>query len=111
MRSATTSTPSSSRSGTASPYAIDFLNPAPDADVHSVGAANFEWVVEHAARYLVERVREGASPILDYRWQTFLAAGEAGAPQAEPAAMKKAAPKPRKPSTPREARPSPRGEA
>ena len=94
------------------PYAIDFLNPAPDADVHSVGAVNFEWVVEHAARYLIERVREGASPILDYRWQTFLAAGEAGATKAEPGAKKaeKAAPRPRKP-TPREARPAPRGEA
>ena len=95
------------------PYAIDFLNPAPDADVHSVGAVNFEWVVEHAARYLVERVREGASPILDYRWQTFLAAGEPGATKADPGAKKaeKAGPKPRKPSTPREARPAPRGEA
>jgi glutathione synthase/RimK-type ligase-like ATP-grasp enzyme len=92
------------------PYAIDFLNPAPDADVHSVGAANFEWVVEHAARYLIERVREGASPVLDYRWQTFLAAGEPGAPKPE-LATKKAAPRPRKPSTPREARPAPRGEA
>jgi len=95
------------------PYAIDFLNPAPDADVHSVGAVNFEWVVEHSARYLIERVREGASPILDYRWQTFLAAGEPGATKADPGAKKaeKAGPKPRKPSTPREARPAPRGEA
>ena len=28
------------------PYAIDFMNPVPDADVHSVGEANFEWIVE-----------------------------------------------------------------
>ena len=28
------------------PYAIDFLNPAPDAAVESVGAENFAWVVE-----------------------------------------------------------------
>src|SRR5579875_560490 len=26
------------------PYAIDFLNPAPDADLHSIGAESFEWV-------------------------------------------------------------------
>ena len=26
------------------PYAIDFCNPAPDADVHSVGEDNFDWV-------------------------------------------------------------------
>ena len=29
------------------PYAIDFLNPAPDAAVESVGEDNFQWVVEH----------------------------------------------------------------
>ncbi|MEM1124306.1 MAG: glutathione synthase, partial [Bacteroidota bacterium] len=31
------------------PYAIDFCNPAPDADINSVGKENFEWIVEHAA--------------------------------------------------------------
>jgi len=37
------------------PYAIDFCNPAPDADVHSVGQANFDWIVEHAARFAIEK--------------------------------------------------------
>ncbi len=37
------------------PYAIDFCNPAPDADVHSVGQANFDWIVEHAAKFAVEK--------------------------------------------------------
>lgn len=37
------------------PYAIDFCNPAPDADLHSVGMENFEWVVEHGANYAIER--------------------------------------------------------
>jgi hypothetical protein len=93
------------------PYAIDFLNPAPDADVHSVGQENFDWVIEHAARYLIERAREGASPTTDYRWQTYLAAGEAptGTGQAETSA-KKAAPRPRKPGS-ATSRPSPRGQA
>jgi glutathione synthase/RimK-type ligase-like ATP-grasp enzyme len=36
------------------PYAIDFCNPAPDADLKSVGEENFEWVVEHAALYAIE---------------------------------------------------------
>ncbi len=36
------------------PYAIDFMNPAPDADYHSVGHENFEWVVKTTADYLVE---------------------------------------------------------
>src|SRR5271166_2238231 len=31
------------------PYAIDFLNPAPDADYNSVGAQNFEWIVDAVA--------------------------------------------------------------
>jgi len=39
------------------PYAIDFMNPAPDADRHSVGEDNFTWVVETTARVLVERAR------------------------------------------------------
>jgi hypothetical protein len=39
------------------PYAIDFTNPAPDADLHSVGPDNFGWVVENMADVLVERVR------------------------------------------------------
>ncbi len=45
------------------PYAIDFCNPAPDADVKSVGQENFDWVVETAANYAIERAlahKEGA---------------------------------------------------
>lgn len=37
------------------PYAIDFCNPAPDADVNSVGQENFDWVVEHAAKLAIEK--------------------------------------------------------
>lgn len=37
------------------PYAIDFCNPAPDADLPSVGQDNFDWVVDTAATYLIER--------------------------------------------------------
>ncbi|WP_018627863.1 ATP-grasp domain-containing protein [Niabella aurantiaca] len=37
------------------PYAIDFCNPAPDADIKSVGPENFEWVVETAANYAIEK--------------------------------------------------------
>ena len=39
------------------PYAIDFCNPAPDADVHSVGQENFDWVVENMANYAIERAQ------------------------------------------------------
>jgi glutathione synthase/RimK-type ligase-like ATP-grasp enzyme len=37
------------------PYAIDFCNPAPDADANSVGQENFEWIVENAANMAIER--------------------------------------------------------
>jgi len=37
------------------PYAIDFCNPAPDADIKSVGQANFDWVVETSANYAIEK--------------------------------------------------------
>lgn len=37
------------------PYAIDFCNPAPDADINSVGQENFDWVVETAATYAIEK--------------------------------------------------------
>jgi glutathione synthase/RimK-type ligase-like ATP-grasp enzyme len=37
------------------PVAIDFMNPAPDCDVRSVGEENFRWVVENTAEMLVER--------------------------------------------------------
>ncbi|MEX1244586.1 MAG: hypothetical protein WEF99_07355 [Thermoanaerobaculia bacterium] len=76
------------------PYAIDFLNPAPDADVHSVGQENFTWVVEHATRWLIERAEQGPEPITDYHWSTFLAGRDV--PAKTPAA-----PRPRKPAAPR----------
>jgi glutathione synthase/RimK-type ligase-like ATP-grasp enzyme len=37
------------------PYAIDFCNPAPDAERTSVGEDNFAWVVETSANYAIEK--------------------------------------------------------
>lgn len=54
------------------PYAIDFLNPAPDADPSSVGQQNFEWVLEHAAKWLVERVLAGVQPAARFHWEEYL---------------------------------------
>jgi len=39
------------------PIAIDFMNPAPDCDLNSVGPANFEWVLNHATEFLIDRVQ------------------------------------------------------
>jgi biotin carboxylase len=54
------------------PYAIDFMNPAPDADVHSVGQNNFEWVVDAVARMAVEHALEPACARTPYHWSKFL---------------------------------------
>jgi glutathione synthase/RimK-type ligase-like ATP-grasp enzyme len=35
------------------PYAIDFLNPAPDFDLHSLGREHFEWAVQTFADYAI----------------------------------------------------------
>jgi hypothetical protein len=54
------------------PYAIDFLNPAPDADLLSVGPDNFAWVVQAIAEFAVEQARKKARPNKDLRWAKFL---------------------------------------
>jgi len=84
------------------PYAIDFLNPAPDADPASVGEENFRWVLENAAEWLIERVRQRAEPRAALRWHEFLAAGAASAEPSRPA-RRPAARRPRRqtgPATP-----------
>lgn len=73
------------------PYAIDFLNPAPDADPASVGEENFRWVLENAASWLIERVAEGPRKARAFRWPELLAARP-------PAGEKRS---PRRPATPR----------
>jgi hypothetical protein len=58
------------RNGT--PYAIDFCNPAPDADVHSVGQHNFDWIVEHAAKFAIEKARAHKNNQNNSSWGTFV---------------------------------------
>ena len=72
------------------PYAIDFMNPAPDADLHSVGEANFEWIVSEVAALAIEKAKK-APQLLDLHWAKFLSSASLSQP-AKPA--KKAAQKP-----------------
>jgi hypothetical protein len=65
------------------PYAIDFMNPAPDADVNSVGRENFEWIVNAVAELAVQKALSEENPARELRWAGFLAgsggpAGKAG---------------------------------
>jgi glutathione synthase/RimK-type ligase-like ATP-grasp enzyme len=53
------------------PYAIDFMNPAPDADPHSVGPANFAWIVDAVARLAVKKAQAPPQKTA-YRWSAML---------------------------------------
>ena len=55
------------------PYAIDFMNPAPDADLHSVGKANFDWIVKEVADLAIAKA-QAAPQLLELRWSAFLSA-------------------------------------
>ncbi len=54
------------------PYAIDFMNPAPDADLHSVGEKNFEWIVREVAALAIEKAKKSPVEIKELRWSGFL---------------------------------------
>lgn len=54
------------------PYAIDFCNPAPDADLPSVGEDNFNWVVETAANYAIERAMAHEPKRDNLTWGEYL---------------------------------------
>jgi glutathione synthase/RimK-type ligase-like ATP-grasp enzyme len=54
------------------PYAIDFLNPAPDADMHSVGRENFDWVVNAVADMAIERALRPRREPDAFHWTGFL---------------------------------------
>jgi len=54
------------------PYAIDFCNPAPDAEVKSVGEENFAWVVETAANYAIEKALENKEGGDNLTWGEYV---------------------------------------
>ena len=54
------------------PYAIDFCNPAPDADINSVGQENFDWIVENAANMAIEKAKAQKPGQMNLTWGTFI---------------------------------------
>src|SRR3984893_4605489 len=54
------------------PYAIDFCNPAPDAEKASVGEENFNWVVETAANYAIERALVHQDGLDNLTWGEYV---------------------------------------
>lgn len=60
------------------PYAIDFCNPAPDADVNSVGDDNFKWVVENAAEMAIAYATGQKPNKVNLTWGSFVGKGVKG---------------------------------
>lgn len=69
------------------PYAIDFMNPAPDAELASVGEYNHRWIVEAMTEFVFKKLAEGTTAP-EYRWTALL-----NPPAAEPKKKVTAKPK------------------
>jgi hypothetical protein len=77
------------------PYAIDFMNPAPDAELASVGEYNHNWIVNEMTDYILRRFNETTATEQTYRWDALLKGSDSVAGN-EAASKKKAAPKAKK---------------
>jgi len=65
------------------------MNPAPDADLHSVGQESFEWIVDAVARLAVKKAKASDKVMTGMNWSAFLS----GTTVAKTAAPKKVAAK------------------
>src|SRR5918911_995361 len=54
------------------PYAIDFMNPAPDMDIYSLTPHYFEWAVKHMADMAIRLAKQPRPQARELRWDTFL---------------------------------------
>ncbi|HZS48633.1 MAG TPA: hypothetical protein VFC63_26415 [Blastocatellia bacterium] len=63
------------------PYAIDYMNPAPDAELRSVKEENFRWMVNAVADLAIEYAKAGPAKV-EYSWSRFLNPRSARAPRA-----------------------------
>jgi hypothetical protein len=77
------------------PYAIDFLNPAPDFERDRITEFYFDHVVEKMARLVIDRALNGKASNPWPRWEEMLgigaAAGFTGAPKSAAAGQALAA--------------------
>lgn len=71
------------------PYAIDFMNPAPDADLHSVGEFYHKWVTNAVSDLVFKRLSETRERPR-YRWDAFLSPQPAKAVSAVASASEQA---------------------
>ncbi|MBC8097962.1 MAG: hypothetical protein H7Y11_00840 [Armatimonadetes bacterium] len=50
------------------PYAIDFMNPAPDMDINSLGVHHFNWMVTHMADLVIRLAKSEVGTRDRYYW-------------------------------------------
>jgi hypothetical protein len=50
------------------PYAIDFMNPAPDMDVNSLTPFYFKWVVQHMADMVIRLAKKPRKQVKELDW-------------------------------------------
>jgi hypothetical protein len=60
------------------PYAIDFLNPAPDMERDRITEFYFDHVVDKMARLVIDRALHGVASFPWPRWEEMLGIGAAG---------------------------------
>jgi len=53
------------------PYAIDFMNPAPDAELASVGEYNHRWIVDNMTEFILKKLEIGFDDP-QYNWSSML---------------------------------------
>lgn len=54
------------------PYAIDFMNPAPDMDINSITPHYFEWAVKAMADFVIEMAHSPQPQRTEQRWARFV---------------------------------------
>jgi hypothetical protein len=53
------------------PYAIDFMNPAPDMDIYSLTPHYFEWAVKHMADMAIRLAKNPRPQLREIRWSSL----------------------------------------
>ena len=56
------------------PYAIDFMNPAPDMDINSLTPDYFAWVVQHMADMVIRLAKKPRRQAKELKWSTAFTA-------------------------------------
>ncbi len=68
------------------------MNPAPDADLHSVGQANFDWIVNAVADLAIHKAQTAKPHVPEFHWSAYLGVASQKPDKTPEPSAKKAAP-------------------